>query len=60
MPTDETDKSARTPGSRIGRAAGGYATRHRDLHSGDPDFEGVTCPDCDSDDLEVVSLFAAR
>lgn len=45
------------PTDRIGRAPGGYATRHRTLHTGDPDFEGVTCPECEGDDLEVVSLF---
>jgi hypothetical protein len=50
LPTDE-------PAHRVGRAAGGYGTRHRDLHSADPDFDGVTCPHCDSNDLEVISLF---
>ncbi len=50
MPTDE-------PINRIGRPDGGYAARHRELHTGDPDFEGVACPDCASKDLEVVSLF---
>jgi len=30
---------------------------HRSFHSGDPDFDRVTCPDCDKADLEVVSLF---
>jgi len=57
LPTDDRDGPDSAPTDRIGRAAGGYATRHRDLHSNDPDFEGVTCPDCDSDDLEVISLF---
>ena len=50
MPTDE-------PVDRIGREAGGYATRHRELHTDDPDFKDVSCPDCKSDDLEVISLF---
>ncbi|NBP73511.1 MAG: hypothetical protein EBU57_10220 [Alphaproteobacteria bacterium] len=54
MPTDDTED--RTV-ARIGRDTGGYAARQRDLHSGDPDFEGVTCPECNSDDLEVISLF---
>ena len=27
---------------RIGRKPGGIAARHRELHTGDPDFEGVT------------------
>lgn len=31
--------------------------RHREIHTGDKDFEGVVCPECDGDDLEVVSLF---
>ncbi len=30
---------------------------HRAVHSGDPDFAGVCCPDCEATDLEVVSLF---
>ncbi len=50
MPTDERV-------DRIGREAGGYATRHRELHTDDPDFKDVSCPDCKSDDLEVISLF---
>ena len=50
MPTDE-------PINWIGRDASGYATRHRELYSNDPDFDGVTCPHCDSIDLEVISLF---
>lgn len=33
------------------------AVRHRAVHSGDPDFAGVVCPDCLGEDLEVVSLF---
>ena len=45
------------PTERGFRPIGGYATRHRVLHSGDPDFEDVTCPDCGGNDLEVVSLF---
>mgnify|MGYP003668054319 CR=1 FL=1 len=57
MPTDRPDRRPERDAPRIGRAAGGYATRHRELHSGDPDFEGVTCPDCNGVDLEVVSLF---
>lgn len=57
MPTDDTDGPATSAAGRVGREPGGYATRHRELHSDDPDFEGVTCPDCDNDDLEVVSLF---
>ena len=31
--------------------------QHRELHSDDPDFRDVTCPDCRSADLEVISLF---
>ncbi|MAJ92858.1 MAG: hypothetical protein EVA87_01835 [Rhodospirillaceae bacterium] len=54
MPTDETKDSTVT---QIGRDTAGYAAKHRDLHSGDPDFEGVTCPECGADDLEVISLF---
>lgn len=33
------------------------STGQRAVHSADPDFEGVTCPDCNGADLEVVSLF---
>ncbi len=33
------------------------ALRQRRIHSADPDFAGVRCPDCDGGDLEVVSLF---
>lgn len=36
-----------------------FARRHREVHSGDKDFAGVTCPDCGGDDLEVVSLFGS-
>ncbi len=50
LPTD-------SPIPRIGRDSGGYASRHRDLHTADPDFKGVICPECDSDTLEVISLF---
>ena len=57
MPTDDNDGPTTSPAGRIGRQAGGYATRHRELHSDDPDFAGVTCPNCNGDDLEVVSLF---
>ena len=32
-------------------------TGHRTVHSGDPDFAEVRCPDCAAADLEVVSLF---
>ncbi len=39
------------------RPPGGYAARHRDHHSGDPDFGDVACPDCEGRDLEVLSLF---
>ena len=39
------------------KQSGGYAARHRQLHSGDPDFADVSCPDCGSRDLEVLSLF---
>ncbi len=35
----------------------GAARRHRELHSDDPDFGNVTCPDCGGGDLEVISLF---
>lgn len=42
---------------RGGRRSGGHAARHRAAHSGDPDFDGVSCPDCGADDLEVLSLF---
>lgn len=45
------------PTDRIGRDPGGYAARHRELHTGDPDFSDVECPDCGSEDLEVISLF---
>ena len=34
-----------------------YARRHREIHSGDADFADVVCPECDSGDVEVVSLF---
>ncbi|MEE2997637.1 MAG: hypothetical protein VX700_10910 [Pseudomonadota bacterium] len=54
MPTDGPPDDGVT---RIGRDPGGYAARQRDLHTGDPDFEGVTCPECGSADLEVISLF---
>ena len=54
MPTDDSPGG---PDARIGRDPGDIAARHRDLHSGDPDLDGVTCPECDSDALEVVSLF---
>lgn len=50
MPTDRSIP-------RIGRAPGGIAARHRELYTGDPDFEGVECPECKSQDLEVISLF---
>jgi hypothetical protein len=26
----------------------------------DPDFAGVTCPDCDSSEIELVSLFGGN
>lgn len=42
---------------RIGRRPGGITARHRELHTDDPDFEGVTCPSCEKGDLEVISLF---
>ena len=32
-------------------------SRQRVIHSADPDFKCVTCPDCTGEDLEVVSLF---
>lgn len=35
----------------------GYAELQRAIHSRDPDFDGVECPDCRGTDLEVVSLF---
>jgi hypothetical protein len=35
----------------------GYGERQRAIHSRDPDFDGVECPDCGRGDLEVVSLF---
>jgi hypothetical protein len=35
----------------------GSAERQRAIHSRDPDFVGVECPDCRGTDLEVVSLF---
>jgi hypothetical protein len=35
----------------------GYGARHRAIHSRDPDFAGVECPDCRGSDLEVLSLF---
>lgn len=44
-----TERGARPPG--------GYAARQRELHSGDPDFEAASCPDCGGGDLEVLSLF---
>ena len=34
------------------------AQRQRQVHSNDPDFAGVTCPDCQGTELEVVSLFS--
>ena len=37
------------------RSASGQ--RQRQVHSDDPDFEDVTCPDCQGEHLEVVSLF---
>ncbi|MAM69121.1 MAG: hypothetical protein CMM12_10225 [Rhodospirillaceae bacterium] len=57
MPSLPTDEPSGRADARIGRDPGGYATRHRNLHSGDPDFDGVVCPECNSDDLEVISLF---
>jgi hypothetical protein len=50
LPTDEPD-------ARIGRDPNDHAARHRELHTDDPDFAGVACPECEGDDLEVVSLF---
>lgn len=33
------------------------AQRQRQVHGDDPDFEGITCPDCQGTRLELVSLF---
>ncbi|MEC7489983.1 MAG: hypothetical protein VYA17_10390 [Pseudomonadota bacterium] len=45
------------PNARSTGISENYAARHRDLHTDDPDFEGVVCPECNNQDLEVVSLF---
>lgn len=31
----------------------------RELYPADDDFAGVSCPDCDSGDVEVASLFGS-
>lgn len=30
---------------------------HDSLYSGDPDFDGVACPDCGGENVRVQSLF---
>ena len=45
------------PLHRFGRGPAGYGARHRELFSGDADFEGVSCPECNGENLEVISLF---
>ena len=34
-----------------------HGARQREIHSRDPDFDGIECPECKGSDLEVVSLF---
>ena len=55
LPTDEPKDSTVT---QIGRDTADTQP-NTEICTGDPDFEGVTRPECSADDLEVISFWGA-